>query len=86
MGFAIIKNKQTSTPAPKQVQYATVERFVDYAEELVGCGEYKTLEEFLADAKKQWAEYLEAEEGKVTDEIMVAAATQLEHYFKKENG
>ena len=33
MGYAVIKNKQTS--APKQVQYATVERFVDYAEELV---------------------------------------------------
>ena len=85
MGYAVIKNKQKTTSAPKPVQYASVERFVDYAEELVGCGEYKTLEEFLADAKKQWAEYLEPEEGKLTDEIVAAAAPQLEHFFKKEN-
>ena len=85
MGYAVIKNKQTSNSTPKQVKYATVERFVDYAEELVGCGDYKNLEEFLADAKKQWAEYVEYEEGELTDEIVAAAATQLEHYFKKEN-
>ena len=85
MGYAIIKNKQTSTPAPEQVQYATVERFVEYAEALVGCGNYKNLEEFLANAKKQWAEFLEYEEGKLTDEIVAAAALHLEHFFKKEN-
>lgn len=85
MGYAIIKNKQKTSSGPKQVQYAKVERFVEYAEELVGCGEYKNLEEFLADAKKQWADFLEFEEGKLTDEIVAAAATQLEHYFKKEN-
>ena len=85
MGYAIIKNKQTSTPAPKQVQYATVERFVEYAEALINCDEYKNLEEFLADAKKNWAKFVEYEEGKLTDEIVTAAATQLEHFFKKEN-
>ncbi len=83
MGYAVIKNKQTS--APKQVQYATVERFVEYAEALIGCDEYKNLEEFLTVAKEQWAEFVEYEEGKLTDEIVAAAATQLEHYFKKEN-
>ena len=31
------------------------------------------------------AEFVEYEEGKLTDEIVTAAATQLEHYFKKEN-
>ena len=86
MGYAIIKNKQTSSPTPELPQYTTVERFIEYAEALVGCHDYKSLEEFLADAKKQWAEYLEAEEGKLTDEIVAAAATQLEHNFKKENG
>ena len=85
MGYAVIKNKQASTPTPKLVQYATVERFVEYAEALVGCHDYKNLEEFLADATKQWAEYVEFEEGKLTDEIVAAAAPQLEHFFKKEN-
>lgn len=85
MGYAIIKNKQTPTPTPEQPQYTTVERFAEYTEAMVN-GDYKNLEEFLADAKKQWAEYLEPEEGKLTDEIVAAAATQLEHYFKKENG
>ena len=85
MGYAVIKNKQKTTSAPKPVQYASIERFVDYAEELVGCGEYKTLEELLADAKKNWAEFVEYEEGKLTDEIVAEAATQLEHFFKKEN-
>ena len=86
MGYAVIKNKQTCTPTPEPPQNTTVERFVEYAEAPVGCHAYKSLEEFLADAKNQWAEYLEAEEGKLTDEIVAAAATQLEHYFKKENG
>ena len=81
MGHAIIKNKQKPTPAPEQVQYATVDRFVEYAETMVDRG-YKNLEELLADAKKQWAEYLEFEEGKLTDEIVAAAAPQLEHFFK----
>lgn len=81
MGFAIIKNKKTSTP--KQEQYATVERFVEYAEALFDGGDYKNLEEFLADAKEQWAEFVEYEEGKLTDEIVAAAAPQLEHFFKK---
>ena len=85
MGFAVIKNKQASTPTPKLVQYATVERFVEYAEALVDGGDYKNLKEFLADATKQWAEYVEFEEGKLTDEIVAAAAPQLEHFFKKEN-
>ena len=85
MGYAIIRNKQKPTPAPEQVQYATVERFVEYAEALVGCDNYNNLEEFLANAKKQWAEFLEFEEGKLTDEIVAAAAPQLEHFFKKEN-
>ena len=85
MGYAVLKNKQKTTSAPKPVQYASIERFVDYAEELVGCGEYKTLEELLADAKKNWAEFVEYEEGKLTDEIVAAAAPQLEHFFKKEN-
>lgn len=85
MGYAVIRNKQTSTSTPKQVQYATVKRFVEYAEALVGCHDYKNLEEFLADAKEQWAEFVEAEEGKLTDEIMTAAVPQLEHFFKKEN-
>lgn len=84
MGYAIIKNKQKPTPAPKQIQYATVERFVEYAETIVS-DEYEDLEESLEIAKKSWAEYLEAEEGKLTDEIVAAAATQFEHYFKKEN-
>ena len=84
MGYVIIKNKQKPTPAPKQVQYATVERFVEYAETMVS-DEYKDLEELLEIAKKSWAECLEAEEGKLTDEIVAAAATKLEHYFKKEN-
>ncbi len=84
MGYAVIKKKQEST-TPKQVQYATVERFVEYAEALVDSGDYKNLEEFLADAKKQWAEYVEFEEGKLTDEIEAAAAPLLEHFFKKEN-
>lgn len=82
---AEVEWENTSNPTPNQVKYATVERFVDYAEELVGCGDYKNLEEFLADARKQWAEYVEYEEGKLTDEIVAAATTQLEHYFKKEN-
>lgn len=86
MGHAIIKKKQSSTPAKEQVQYATVERFADYAEELIGCGDYKNLKELLADAKKQWTEYVEFEEGKLTDEIVAAAAPQLEHFFKKEGG
>lgn len=85
MGYAIIKDKQKPTPAPEQVQYATVERFVEYAETLVDNGDYKNLEEFLADAKKQWAEYVEYEEGKLTDEIAAAAIPHLEHFFKKEN-
>ena len=85
MGYAVIKNKQASTPTPKQVQYSTVERFVEYAEALVGCDEYKNLEEFLNDARKQWTEYVEFEEGKLTDEIVAAAASQLKHFFKKEN-
>ena len=85
MGYAVIKNKQTPTPTPKQIQYATVERFVEYAEALVDCHDYKSLEEFLADAKKNWAEFVEYEEGKLTNEIVAAAATQLEHFFKKEN-
>lgn len=85
MGYAIIKNKQTSTHTPELPQYTTVERFVEYAEAMVGSN-YKSLEEFLADAKKNWAEFLEYEEGKLTDEIVAAAATQLEHNFKKENG
>ena len=84
MGYAIIKNKQTSTPAPELPQYTTVERFVEYAEAMA-CGDYKNLEELLADAKKNWAEFVEYEEGKLTDEIVTAAATQLEHFFKKEN-
>ena len=84
MGYAIIKNKQTSAPTPELPQYTTVERFVEYAEALVGSN-YKNLEELLADAKKQWAEYVEHVEGKLTDEIVAAAATQLGHYFKKEN-
>ena len=86
MGYAIIKNKQTSSPTPELPQYTTVERFIEYAEALVGCHDYKSLEEFLADAKKNWAGFLEYEEGKLTDEIVAAAATQLEHNFKKENG
>ncbi len=86
MGYAVIKNKQISTPTQELPQYTTVERFVEYAEALVGCHDYKSLEEFLADAKKNWAEFVEYEEGKLTDEIVAAAATQLEHYFKKENG
>lgn len=85
MGYAIIKNKQTPTPTPELPQYTTVERFAEYAEAMVD-GDYKNLEELLADAKKNWAEYLEYEEGKLTDEIVAAATTQLEHYFKKENG
>jgi hypothetical protein len=84
MGYAVIKNKQTSTPTPKQIQYATVERFVEFAETLVS-DDYKNLEEFLADAKKQWAEFVEFEEGKLTDETMAAAAPLLEHFFKNEN-
>ena len=84
MGFASIKNKQASTPAPKQIQYATVERFVEYAETLVD-RDYKNLEELLVDAKKHWVEFLEFAEGKLTDEIVAAAAPQLEHFFKKEN-
>ena len=56
MGYAIIKNKQKPTPAPKQVQYATVERFVEYAETMVS-DEYEDLEELLEIAKKSWAEY-----------------------------
>ena len=52
---------------------------------MFGCNDYKSLEELLADAKKQWAEYVEHVEGKLTDEIVAAAATQLGHYFKKEN-
>lgn len=52
MGYAVIKNKQTSTPTQELPQYTTVERFVEYAEALVGCHDYKSLEEFLADAKK----------------------------------
>ena len=85
MGYAIIKNKQTSAPTPELPQYTTVERFVEYAEALIGCDEYKNLEEFLTVAKEQWAEFVEFEEGKLTDEIVTAAATQLEHFFKKEN-
>ena len=85
MGYAVIKKKQTSTSTPKQVQYATVKRFVEYAEALAGCHDYKNLEEFLADAKEQWAEFVEFEEGKLTDEIVTAAAPQLEHFFKKKN-
>jgi hypothetical protein len=85
MGYAIIKNKQKPTPAPEQVQYATAERFVEFAETLVDGGNYKNLEEFLANAKKQWTEFLEFEEGKLTDEIVAAAAPKLEHFFKKEN-
>lgn len=85
MGYAIIKNKQTSAPTPELPQYTTVERFVEYAEALIGCDEYKNLEELLADAKKNWAEFVEYEEGKLTDEIVTAAATQLEHFIKKEN-
>lgn len=85
MGYAIIKNKQkTSTPTPELPQYTTVERFVEYAEAMVG-GDYKNLEELLADAKKNWAEFVEYEEGKLTDEIVAAAIPLLEHYFKKEN-
>ena len=84
MGYAIIKNKQTSAPTPELPQYTTVERFVEYAEAMVGSN-YKNLEELLADAKKNWAEFVEYEEGKLTDEIVTAAATQLEHFFKKEN-
>ena len=85
MGHAVIKNKQKLTPAPEQVKYATVERFVEYAETLVDSDDYKNLEEFLVDAKKQWAEYVEYEEGKLTDEIVAAATPHLEHFFKKEN-
>ena len=85
MGYAIIKNKQTSAPTPELPQYTTVERFVEYAEALIGCDEYKNLEDFLTVAKEQWAEFVEYEEGKLTDEIVTAAATQLEHFFKKEN-
>lgn len=84
MGYAIIKNKQTSTPAPELPQYTTVERFVEYAEAMA-CGDYKNLEELLADAKKNWAEFVEFEEGKLTEEIVAAAAPQLEHFFTKEN-
>ena len=62
MGYAIIKNKQTSTHTPELPQYTTVERFVEYAEAMVGSN-YKNLEEFLADAKKNWAEFVEYEEG-----------------------
>ena len=85
MGYAVIKKKQTSTTTPEQIQYATVERFVEYAEALINCHDYKNLEEFLADAKEQWAEFVEFEEGKLTDEIVTAAVPQLEHFFKKEN-
>ena len=85
MGYAVIRNKQTSTPTPEQVKYATVELFVEYADAMLGCNDYKSLEELLADAKKQWAEYVEHVEGKLTDEIVAAAATQLGHYFKKES-
>ena len=85
MGYAVIKKKQTSTSTPKLVQYATVERFVEYAEALAGCHDYKNLEEFLDDAKEQWAEFVEAEEGILTDEIVAAAAPQLEHFFKNKN-
>ena len=85
MGYAVIKKKQTSTTTPEQIQYATVERFVEYAEALINCHDYKNLEEFLDDAKEQWAEFVESEEGKLTDEIVTAAAPQLEHFFKKEN-
>lgn len=85
MGYAILKKKQAASTTPKQVKYATVERFVEYADALAGCGGHNTLEELLADARKQWAEFLEFEEGKLTDEIVAAAAPQLEYYFKDEN-
>jgi hypothetical protein len=84
MGYAIIKNKQTSAPTPELPQYTTVERFVEYAKAMAGSN-YKNLEELLADAKKNWAEFVEYEEGKLTDEIVAAASTQLEYFFKKEN-
>ena len=83
MGFAVIKNKQPSTP--KQEQHATAERFVEYAETLIDGSDYKNLEKFLADAKEQWAEFVEFEEGKLTEEIVAAAAPLLEHFFTKEN-
>jgi len=84
MGYVVFKNKQTSTPTPKPPQYTTVERFVEYAEAMFN-DDYKNLEEFLADAKEQWVEFLEFEEGKLTDEILAAAATRLEHFFKRKN-
>lgn len=84
MGYVVIKNKQTSIPTPKLPHYTTTERFVEYAEALFN-DDYKSLEEFLADAKEQWAEFLEFEEGKLTDEIVAAAATRLEHFFKRKN-
>lgn len=80
MGYAIL-NKNPSR-RPMQVKYASVERFVEYAQELAGCGDYSNLEEFLNDAKEQWAQFVESEEGVLTDEIVAAAAPQLEQCIK----
>lgn len=66
-----------------QVKYASVERFVDYAQELAWGGDYSNFEEFLNDAREQWMQYVAVEEGVLTDEIVAAAAPQLEQYLKE---
>lgn len=66
-----------------QVKYASVERFVDYAQELAWGGDYSNFEEFLNDAREQWMQYVAVEEGVLTDEIVTAAAPQLEQYLKE---
>ena len=81
MGFVIL-NKNPSHE-PKQVKYASVERFVEYAQALVGCEDYSNIEEFLKDAKEQWAEFIEYEEGVLTDEVVAAATPQLERCLKE---
>ena len=81
MGYVIL-NKNPSRE-PKQVKYASAERFIEYAQELAWCGDYLNIEEFLKDAKEQWAEFIEYEEGVLTDEAVAAATPQLEQCLKE---